>query len=63
MRAATRERMISIMAEAGLAGRLSATGSYRETGWGDINGDLPEADFWPRINCRLACDPLGVNRR
>ena len=57
MRAATRERMISIMAEAGLAGRLSATGSYRETGWGDINGDLPEADFLPGMTSGFAVNP------
>ena len=23
------------------------TGSYPETGLGEINGSLPEADFWP----------------
>jgi|SRR5580700_9481611 hypothetical protein len=23
------------------------TGSYPETGLGEINGDVPEADFWP----------------
>ena len=36
MRAATRERTISIMAEAGLAGGLWPTESYPETGLGEM---------------------------
>ncbi len=48
MRAATREKMISIMAEAGLAGGLSAANrKLPETGLEEMSNDLPEADFWP----------------
>jgi hypothetical protein len=34
------------------------TGSYPETGLGDINGDLSEADFWP--GCALGGSTFGL---
>jgi hypothetical protein len=38
------------------------TGSYPETGLEEINGDLPEADFWPGITSGLSVS-LGNDRR
>jgi len=38
------------------------TGSYPETGLGEITGDLPEEDFWPGTNFRIALHPI-LNER
>jgi hypothetical protein len=38
------------------------TGSYPETGLGDINGDLSEADFWPGCALCGSTSALPVNR-
>ena len=31
-----------------------ARDQYRETGFAELNGDLPEADFWPETDLRFA---------
>ena len=30
-------------------------GSYQQTGLEEINGDLPEADFWPASKSAIKC--------
>jgi hypothetical protein len=35
---------------------LHVTGRYPETGFQEINGYLPEADFWPGMIFRLRVD-------